>query len=228
MAENNQPSLMVGARFVAAQLAAPERIERAIREIEANIAKDPGVVFDHAKSLIETTCKTIFKELGKVPDENWKLGQLAGFTLNAVNRIPDGHPEPEEAKKRLETALKGLVAVVHGLGEIRNLEGEIGHGQEAGRVTLSPCHAEFAARAADTVIKFLVEVYRSGQAADREEFKIAYVANPDFNEYVDELFPPVRIFQSVYKTSEILFQFDPQVYKDALAEFDTDQEGRDE
>src|SRR3974377_1659952 len=105
MAITEPTVLMSGARFVAQHLTAPERIERAIREIELNLKADPGVIFDHAKSLIETTCKTIFKEMGKTPDEGWSVSQLAGFTLQAVVRIPDGHPEPAEAKKRIETAL---------------------------------------------------------------------------------------------------------------------------
>lgn len=210
---------MSGARFVAEHLTSPERIERAIREIEDNLNGDPGVVFDHAKSLIETTCKTIFKELGKTADEGWKLQQLASFTLSAVNKIPDGHPEPEKARQRIEIAFKSLVGVVHGLGELRNHEGEIGHGQEADRITLSPFHAEFAARAADTIVKFLVDAHRSGQQADGVQIIPSYFEHPEFNEYIDELHEPITIFNGSYKASEILLRFDPQIYKDVLDDF---------
>lgn len=223
MAETEQP-IMVGARFAASNLAAPERIERAIKEIEANILKDPGVVFDHAKSLVETTCKTIFKEMGKEADENWNLGKLAGFTLNAVIRIPDGHPEPVEAKKRFETALKGLVSVAQGLGEIRNLEGELAHGKDAGRVSLTPSHAEFAARAADVVVKFLVESYRAMPATEETEPKIIYSQNKKFNEYIDDLYPPVSVFDAAFKMSEVLFQMDPQLYRDSCNDYQTKEE----
>jgi len=216
---------MSGARFVAQHLTAPERIERAIREIEANLQNDPGVIFDHAKSLIETTCKTIFKEMGKTADENWSVQQLASFTMQAVVRVPAGHPEPAIAKKRMDNALRGLVAVVHGLGELRNLEGEIGHGQEADRITLTPCQAEFAARCADTVIKFLVESFRNSQLADGVEPMLSYFEHPAFNEYIDQLHTPVTIFQGQYNPSEILFQFDLQIYKDALDEFLREPEG---
>ncbi len=202
MAATEPTALMSGARFVAQHLTAPERIERAIREIELNLKADPGVIFDHAKSLIETTCKTIFKEMGKTADEGWSVSQLAGFTMQAVVRVPTGHPEPEAAKKKMELALKGLVAVVHGLAELRNLEGEIGHGQEADRIQLSPCQAEFAARCADTVIKFLVESNRNNQEAEGIEV-LSYFQYPEFNEYVDQLHPPVNIFQGQYKASEI-------------------------
>ncbi len=218
MAATEPTALMTGARFVAQHLTAPERIERAIREIELNLKADPGVIFDHAKSLIERTCKTIFKEMGKTADEGWSVSQLAGFTMQAVVRVPAGHPEPEAAKKKMEVALKGLIAVVHGLAELRNLEGEIGHGQEANRIQLSPCQAEFAARCADTVIKFLVESDRNNQEADGIE-TLSYYQHPEFNEYVDQLHPPLNIFQGQYKASEILFEFDLQVYRDALNEF---------
>jgi hypothetical protein len=218
MAATEPTELMSGARFVAQHLTAPERIERAIREIELNLKADPGVIFDHAKSLIETTCKTIFKEMGKTADEGWSVSQLASFTMQAVVRIPAGHPDPVNAKKRMENALRGLVAVVQGLGELRNLEGEIGHGQEADRIQLSPCQAEFAARCADTVIKFLVESHRNNQEADGID-TLSYYQHPEFNEYIDQLHPPVTIFQGQYNASEILFQFDLQIYKDVLNEF---------
>jgi len=215
----DQPPVMSGARFVAQRLSAPERIEWAIREIEANLKDRPGIVFDFAKSLIETTCKTIFKEMGQPADEGWSVQQLASFTLKAVVRAPAGHPNPEVAKTRLETCLKGLVGVVHGLGELRNLDGEIGHGLETDRITLGSCHAEFAARAADTVVKFLMESHRNAQEADGVETALSYYEYPEFNDYVDDLHSPSSIFNGEYKSSEILFQMDPQIYKDALHEF---------
>jgi hypothetical protein len=213
------PSVMSGARFVAQRLSAPERIEWAIREIEANLKERPGIVFDFAKSLIETTCKTIFKEMGQRADESWSVQQLAGFTLKAVVRAPAGHPNPEVAKARLETCLKGLVGVVHGLGELRNLDGEIGHGLETDRITLGSCHAEFAARAADSVVKFLMESHRNAQSVDGVPTALSYYENPEFNDYLDELHPPSGILGGEYKSSEILFQMDPQIYKDALDDF---------
>lgn len=219
MASPEQLPVMSGARYVAQQLSAPERIEWAIREIEANLKDRPGIVFDYAKSLIETTCKTIFKEKGNTADESWSVQQLASYTLKSVVRVPAAHPEPELARSRLETALKGLVGVVHGLGELRNLDGEIGHGKETDRVTLGSCHAEFAARAADTVVKFLVESHRNAKEADGVAPPLSYYEYPEFNDYVDELHPPSAILNGQYKSSEVLFQMDPQVYKDALEEF---------
>jgi hypothetical protein len=223
MASLDQPPVMSGARFVAQRLSAPERIEWAIREIEANLKDRPGIVFDFAKSLIETTCKTIFKEMGQVADEGWSVQQLASYTLKAVVRAPAGHPTPEIAKTRLETCLKGLVGVVHGLGELRNLDGEIGHGLETDRITLSSCHAEFAARAADAVVKFLMESHRNARDTDGISTSLSYYEHPEFNDYVDELHPPSSIFSGQYKSSEILFQMDPQIYKDALDEFSAEQ-----
>ncbi|MCX6975878.1 MAG: hypothetical protein NTZ94_16625, partial [Verrucomicrobia bacterium] len=55
---------MSGAPYVAAIIAAPERIHRCILGIESNLYSDPCVVFDHSKALIETTCKTLLKERG--------------------------------------------------------------------------------------------------------------------------------------------------------------------
>lgn len=219
MAETEQLQVMSGARLVSQTLSAPARIDWAIREIEANLKERPGLVFDYAKSLVETTCKTILKEIGQTADENWKIQQLASFTLKAVVRAPAGHPAPEAAKDRLETTLKGLVGIVHGLGELRNLDGELGHGKEADRITMSSFHAEFAARAADAVVKFLVEAHRSAQEADGTPTSLSYYENPEFNDYVDDLHPPCIIFVGQYKASEVLFQMDRQTYSDALAEY---------
>ncbi len=219
MDESEELQVMTGARYVAHSLSAPARIDWAIREIESNLKERPGLVFDYAKSLVETTCKTILKEIGQTADENWKIQQLASITLKAVVRVPVGHPEPEAAKDRLETALKGLVGIVHGLGELRNLDGELGHGKEADRVTMSSFHAEFAARAADAVVKFLVEAHRSAQEADGAPSSLSYYEHSEFNDYVDDLHPPCVILVGQYKASEVLYQMDRQTYSDALADY---------
>lgn len=219
MDESEELQVMTGARYVAHSLSAPARIDWAIREIESNLKERPGLVFDYAKSLVETTCKTILKEIGQTADENWKIQQLASITLKAVVRVPVGHPEPEAAKDRLETALKGLVGIVHGLGELRNLDGELGHGKEADRVTMSSFHAEFAARAADAVVKFLVEAHRSAQEADGAPSSLSYYEHSEFNDYVDDLHPPCVILVGQYKASEVLYQMDRQTYSAALADY---------
>jgi hypothetical protein len=224
MAEAEQLQVMSGARFVSQTLSAPARIDWAIQEIEANLKERPGLVFDYAKSLVETTCKTILKEMGQTADESWKIQQLASITLKAVVRVPAGHPDPDAAKDRLETTLKGLVGVVHGLGELRNLDGELGHGKEADRITMSSFHAEFAARAADAVVKFLVEAHRSAQEADGVPSSLSYYENPDFNDYVDNLHPACVILVGEYKASEVLYQMDRQTYSDALAEYLDEEE----
>jgi hypothetical protein len=227
MAENEELQVMTGARFVAQTLSGPARIELAIRQIESNLKECPGLVFDYAKSLVETTCKTILKEKGQAVDENWKIQQLASITLKAVVRIPDGHPDPEAAKHRLETTLKGLVGIVHGLGELRNLDGELGHGKELDRVTMTSFHAEFAARAADAVVKFLVEAHRNAQEADGNQRRLSYYENPEFNDYVDDLHAPCIIFVGQYKASEVLYQMDRLTYSDALAEYQNQMEESD-
>lgn len=223
---DGEPPLMTGARYVAQNIAAPERVNRAIDGIESNLRDDPGVVFDYAKSLIETTCKTLMKERGHEPDEAWKVQQLARFTLKAVVQVPSGHSDPESAKARLETTLQGLIGIVQGIGELRNQEGEIGRGKEADRIGLTSCHAEFAARAADAVVKFLVESHLGPKSATEDAEQFTYSENQTFNDYVDELHDPVLILSGQYKPSEVLFQMDRQTYRDALVDFAL--EGREE
>ncbi len=218
--------LMTGARYVAQNITAPERINRAIAGIEGNLKEDPGIVFDHAKSLIEMTCKTLLKECGLEADIKWKVQQLAKFTLKTVIFIPNGHPNPGVAKDRLESSLSSLVGIVHSVGALRNSEGEIGHGTEADRVPLTSCHAEFVARAADAVVKFLTECHVSAKESNVEP--LTYSANPTFNDYIDELHPAIAIFTGQYKPSEVLYQMDRQVYQDALTEYLQEPKAEDE
>lgn len=220
--------LMTGARFIATKLSSSDRIELAIDLIEENIERAPGYAFDLASSLIQTVCRTILKECGRDPGNNPDVHSLAKATLDAVLFVPNGHPDPAAAKRHLDAAFRNLTGVVLGVGTLRNLEGEVSHGKDLERVSLAPCHAEFAVRAADAVVKFLFECHRSAKPSDAAQDVLTYSKNPDFNDYVDELHPPVEIFAGRYKPSEVLFQMDRQTYQDALADYELEgsQEGQ--
>jgi hypothetical protein len=210
---------MTGARSIATKLSSADRIELAIDLIEENIERAPGYAFDLASSLIQTVCRTILKECGKDPGKNPDVHSLAKATLDAVLFVPDGHPDPTAAKRHLDAAFRNLTGVVLGVGTLRNMEGDVSHGKELERVGLAPCHAEFAVRSADAVVKFLFECHRSAKLPGTQEGALAYSENPSFNEYVDDLHQPVQILAGQYKPSEVLFQMDRQSYQDALTEY---------
>lgn len=214
--EGNPLPMMTGARSIAARLSSPDRIQRAIDLIENSIEQAPGYAFDLAKNLIETVCRTILKECGQDPGENPDVHKLAKATLDAVLIVPDGHPDPTTAKRHLDSAFRNLSGVVLGVGTLRNMEGELGHGRESDRVSLASYHAEFAVRAADAIVKFLFECHRAPTDSLSVD-TITYSENVEFNNYIDELFDPIQIFSNCYKASDVLFKLDVREYKGALA-----------
>src|SRR5205085_11948217 len=74
MAELEQPFEMRGAREVLEAGAA--HIERQIVAIESTIVQQPEYVFDLAKSLIESACKTILRDRGHSVNDDLDLPRL--------------------------------------------------------------------------------------------------------------------------------------------------------
>lgn len=83
---------------------------------------------------------------------------------------------------------------------------------------MEPVQALLAAEAADTIVGFLYRVHRQDRMPPPAP-RLDYDANPDFNAYVDENHDPIRIFDSQFRPSEVLFQLEPQTYRIYLADF---------
>lgn len=75
-----------------------------------------------------------------------------------------------------------------------------------------------AAQAADTIVGFLYRVHRHDRASQRSQGDL-YEENHAFNEFVDSEYGPIRIFESVFAASDILFQMEPDTYRILAAEF---------
>ena len=88
--------------------------------------------------------------------------------------------------------------------------------------------ALLAAQTADAIVGFLHRVHRQERALLPGAL-LEYEHNPEFNEYIDEAYEPVRIFELEYRPSEVLFSVDKEGYRDALAGFGAeDDDGTEE
>ncbi len=211
---------MYGARE--AMSAGMPHIEEQIRGIERSVTENPGLAFDLAKTLVESTCKTILSErkIAFVPDDD--LPRLFKMVSKHVPFLPSLSSNEAEARKKLAQTLGGLHTSLLGVCELRNACGFASHGAAIQRPLMASTQAILAAQAADTIIGFLHRVHRQDGAALSPP-KLAYESNSDFNDYIDYANDPIQIFHLEYKASEVLFNVDREAYRDLLANF-TDEE----
>lgn len=216
---NNGPFLMDGARGILERAGGAIQIRQQVEAIEEAVHDRPAMVFDLAKALVETICKTILDELGVGYDNNFDAPKLLRETLIRLRLFPSGHESPSDVTESIKKTVNGLMTTVQGLCDLRTREGMASHGREAFSANLEPVQALLAASAADTVVGFLWNVHKSYSSVGRPE-RISYGDNPEFNEWMDLVHePPVMIFELLYRHSEILFHLDRQAYGDALQEY---------
>jgi len=215
---------MAGARGILERTGGAVQIHQQVEAIEEAIYQRPALVFDLARALIETICKTILTELGVAYDNNFDCPRLLRETLIVLRLFPAGHGSPSDVTESIKKTVNGLMTVVQGLCDLRTREGIASHGREGFAISLEPVQAILAANSADAVATFLWNVHKSYSPVGQPE-RLSYRDNSDFNEWIDGLHePPVMIFEMPYKQSEILFHIDREAYFDALQEYRTSQE----
>jgi hypothetical protein len=210
---------MTGARSILDRTGGAIQIRQEVEAIEGAIHDQPAFVFDLAKALVETICKTILKDLGVDHDNNFDAPELLKETMTQLCLSPSGHESHSNVTKSIKKTVNGLMATVYGLCELRNREGMASHGREAFSSNLEPMHAILAASAADAVSSFLWNVHKSYSPTEQPE-RLSYGDNPVFDEWVDQNHePPVTIFELPFQHSEILFRLDIQAYSEMLNDF---------
>lgn len=197
-------------------------IEEQIKAIERSVTENPGLAFDLAKTLIESTCKTILSErkVSFAPDDD--LPKLFKTVTNHLPFLPVPSANETEARKKLTQTLGGLHTSLQGVCELRNAYGFASHGTDAQRPAMASAQAMLAAQAADTIIGFLHRVHRQAEAV-LTSTKLTYDDNSDFNDFLDYANDPIQIFSLEYKASEVLFNVDQEAYRDLLANYGDDE-----
>lgn len=201
-------------------------IEEQVKGLERSVTENPGLAFDLAKTLLESICKTILSErkIAFFPDDD--LPKLFKMVSKHLPFLPELSANEADARKRLSQTLGGLHTSLVGVCELRNSYGFASHGSESHRPVMADAQAILAAQAADTIIGFLHRVHRQGVVRGMST-KFVYEDNRDFNDYVDFANEPVQIFHLEYKASEVLFNVDPEAYKDLLANYSGDDIDQD-
>jgi Abortive infection C-terminus len=144
-----------------ASLAAAADVPHLLKQLErikGAVDADPWLVIGTAKELVETTCKTILSERGKVVDPAWKLMELCKEARKELRLTADGISDSAKAAETIKVLLNNLATIVQGLSELRNPYGT-GHGHDGRARGLKPRHARLAAGAASTLALFMLETH---------------------------------------------------------------------
>lgn len=221
---NDSVFRMVGVRGILERAGGAIQIRQQVEAIEQDIYQRPALVFDLAKAMIETVCKTILEDLGVGCNNNYDCPRLLRETLTHLRLFPSGHEAPSEITESIRKTVNGLMTTVQGLCELRSREGMASHGRGAFERNLEPIQAVLAASSADTISSFLWNVYRAYSPVGQPDH-LSYGDNPDFNEWIDQSHEsPVQILEMYFKQSEILFNPDRRAYLDILTEYRTNPE----
>jgi hypothetical protein len=115
-----------------------------------------------ARSLLESVCKSILDEAGKVYTERNDLPKLYHMTAEVLHLAPSQHQE-----EVFRVILGGCQSVVNGLGTLRNKLGD-SHGKGSNPVKPSARHASLAVNLAGAMATFLVETWQHRQRLNGE------------------------------------------------------------
>jgi hypothetical protein len=199
-------------------------VEEQVKGIEEAVVRNPALAFDLAKTLVESTCRAILGERKIAYSEDDDLPKLFKTASNHLPFLPATASGEAEARESLTRTLNGLSTAIQGVCELRNRCGFASHGSGNPRPAMESVQALLAAGAADTIVGFLHRVHRQDRTLPPSP-RALYDANPAFNESVDEAHGPIRIFESEFRPSEVLFQMEPESYRIHLAEYGEDAEG---
>jgi Abortive infection C-terminus len=226
MADAPNTFTLPGCRDVWRQMGEPSNIGHMIELLENAIESNPAIAFDTAKSLIESTCRTVFSERAQEYDHTWDLPKLLKETMKFIDLVPETYEgKGEELMKRIAA---GLVSTVQTLGELRSVEGMLGHGKAAHAPQLDLIHALFAARAAESVVHFVYTAHRAYPGVVNVP-----IATPEsqpleddesFNAYLDELHGDWSVFEVAFKPSDVLRKLEPDSYRLYLTDYRSEQD----
>lgn len=210
------PFVMHGAREAIAR--GITHIEQHVKSIERFVSENPALVFDLAKTLIESVCRTILTERGISFEQGDNTPSLFRIVTNNLSFLPPEASGETDVRRRLEQTLNGLSTTVQGICELRNACGFASHGSGGPRPTMESVQAILAAQAADAVVGFLYAVHRQDLLEVRLP-RLNYDDYVEFNAFVDEMYEPTRIFEEEFMPSRILFEMGPEPYRVYLTDF---------
>ncbi len=187
-------------------------VERQVQALEAAVFENPDLAFDLAKTLVESAVRTVLRDrqVAFGPDED--LPSLFRNATRVLPFLPQEASEEAAVRDSLRKTLSGLQTAVQGICELRNACGLASHGRDRPRPAMGPAQALLAAEAADAIVGFLHRVHRLDRVPDALR-DMRYEDHQGFNELVDELHGPIRIYEALFRASEVLFRMEPESYR---------------
>jgi len=120
-------------------------------EASRRIAIDPAGSITAARTLLETTLKTILEERRGIPDSSGDIGRLVKQTERVLNFQPSDHPAEHQI-------FSGLASVINGLASLSNEAGDR-HGTVGGVGIEDPTIAELCVNASGTIGILFIEIH---------------------------------------------------------------------
>lgn len=188
--------------------------------VDALDDKDPGAIYDHSKTLLESVFRTIITNRNGVVIETSnqratfdQLYQQACGTLKSHDTDSLFLPIVRKATKAIS--------------EMRNNHGTSSHGRDGYiEQQLMMDEALFVARITLATAGYFYSRH-TYTSMDNENSRLNYDDNLTFNEYLDIEGDTVVAGISVAAPSRVLFDYDPIAYKEKLLEFKSDIEDRE-
>lgn len=183
-----------------------------ISVIEEKIDSEPDIAIEICKSLIEGVSKTIILYLDKSESRaTLKKLDFQPIVKKAFETLSIFDPEFEV------DFVRRIASLIQIMAELRNSRGELSHGQVYPKDENS--RDIFAILVVDISDALLSYMLTSLYALDLELHEaISYDNNPEFNQYLDELYPDIGI-----KYSKALYDQDYIQYTQQLFDMNIDE-----
>ena len=207
---------MRGAREAIA--AGLSHINAQVEALEIAVAANPGLAFDLAKTLVESTCRAVLEERSVTYSRGHDLPKLFKSVREQLSFVPQTAVDSVETEDSLKKTLGGLATTIQGICELRNQCGFASHGPGSPRPAMERVQALLAADAADAIVGFLYKVHR--EDAYPPLTKANFEEKTAFNEQLDQAYGPFALGELEFRPSEVLFALEPESYRIYLTEFE--------
>ncbi len=184
-----------------------------ISAIERYMAKEPLIVVDYCKSIIETICKTILDEINISYGNKCTTNELVKKTCSALKVLENS-----------KTLASSFANVSQNLGQFRNDFSIIAHGAslaeiEKRKIMIGSATIKFMVSTFEQLAIFLITIYQ-------DEYplmigtKPKYEDNKGFNDFFDSEKEDILIGgYGPYSASEVLFNVEIAAYNTELQNY---------
>ena len=124
------------------------------KALDRRTADPPGAI-TAARTLLESTCKTILEDRGVTYADNGDLPKLYNLVAKELKLAPSDHTEVQ-----IKAILGACTTVVKELGSLRNRVSD-SHGSGRQRYRLAERHAALAVNLAGSMALFLMETHEA-------------------------------------------------------------------